>query len=231
MSSSKAMLGVLAFLVLLFGSANLARADVVTIAANDTGWYGSNGFHDAANKNYIVGHCASCGGLDYHNYLTFNLSGVSGTVTGATIQIFNPVTAGAPGTYTLFDVSTPAGILMASNSGAIGIAIFNDLGSGSAYGSINVSTADSGTVITINLNAAAVAALNSTGGGTFAVGGFFTSPSAPSDSFVFGGSGTDQRNRLILAVDGATVPEPMTILLLGTGLAGLAGTVRRRRKK
>ncbi len=220
MSFHKATVVSLTFLVLSFGSAMVARATPVTIVAADTGWYQEDGHHSFTN--YI----ASTGGLAQNNYFTFSLSGVSGTITGATISIFNPVNGffGSPGMYTLYDVVTPPSILIANNSAAVGITIYNDLGSGTVFGSTNVSSADNGTVITISLNAAAIAALNATNGGVFAIGGAF---SAPSGSVVFGFTGFDARNQLALQV--SDVPEPSTLVLFCTGLVGLASRLRKRK--
>jgi hypothetical protein len=88
---------------------------------------------------------------------------------------------------------------MASNSGRVDI--FNDLDSGIFYGSAVVTSADQGTQILITLDAAGLASLNASAGGTWAVGG---------------------------SIYGAQSPEPGTLLMFGSGALGLAGLLRRK---
>ncbi len=177
-----------------------------------TGWYDHSGFHDASNPDYIVGLCGSsdsCNGGDdvFNNFFVFNVP--SGTYTSATISAYLP----NPGnglsafycnctslTYQLWDVSTPAGQVMASNNGRIDI--YNDLGSGILFGNVVVTAADQGTQILINLNAAGVASVNAAAGNLWVVGG---------------------------SIFGAATPEPGSILMLISGLSASVGVLRRRK--
>ncbi|MGH7397885.1 MAG: PEP-CTERM sorting domain-containing protein, partial [Candidatus Rokuibacteriota bacterium] len=103
-------------------------------------------------------------------------------------------------TYRLFHVSTPAAEV---GNVSFSAAIFDDLGSGTSFGSVVIAPSDNGATIHIPLNGAGVTALNLAGGGELAVGG---------------------------AVDLNPVPEPTTLLLVGIGAAGvgLARWVKRR---
>jgi hypothetical protein len=176
-----------------------------------TGWYDITGLHSASNPDYIVGLCGSSdscnGGNDVLNdFFTFHVA--PGTYTSATISAYLPNPGSGMSafycncsslTYQLWDVSTPIGILQASNSGQTGI--FNDLESGTFFGSVVVTSADQGTQILVNLNAAGLASLNAAAGGDWAVGG---------------------------SIYGAQSPEPGTLILLGSGILGLAGVLRRK---
>jgi hypothetical protein len=178
-----------------------------------TGWYDIAGYHDATNPDYLAGLCGSSdscnGGNDVmNNFFTFNVP--AGTYTSATISAFLPNPGSGMSafycnctslTYQLFDVSTPISLLMASNSGQTGI--FNDLESGTFFGSVAVTAADQGTQILVTLNAAGLASLNAAAGGDWAVGGSIYGAQTPT-------------------------PEPGMLIMFGSGTLGLAGILRRK---
>ena len=77
-----------------------------------------------------------------NNYFAFDLSGVSGAVTGAKLTIFGGngffifnSTTPATVTYSIYNVTTNIGALTGHTAGA---AAFTDLGSGSVYGSTSI---------------------------------------------------------------------------------------------
>lgn len=206
-----------------------ARADTFTLINTDSGRYDDRGFHDSTNKNYLAGSVTDNNNTrSYRNFFVFDLSGVSGSITSARLQLFTNIVSGS-GSYSVFDVTTPVSGLTAFQTGRADI--FADLGSGVGYGSTTITRSDLGSLITVDLNAEAIAALQSSAGRTFVLGGFFD---APQGTFAFSGTSLDSpdlHNQLILQTQpNAAVPEPATLLLLVTGLGAVGATVRQRRK-
>lgn len=202
-------------------------ASAATIDATDSGWYNATGTHVAQNDNYIVG--AGNGNL-YRNFFVFDLTGVTDLVISASLHLYNPdnalpalkgyISPDATETYALYDVSTPVGTVQASNVGAAGQAVYNDLGSGLEFGQVTVSAADNGSIVSIALNADGLVALNAARGGLFALGGALTTLGGAETEYVFGYSvaigNLDVRQ---LVMETSAVPEPGVLLLLGPALA------------
>ncbi len=199
----------------------------IELFAQDTGWYDAAGFHNPSNVNYVVGDAL---GTNFHNFSVFDLSSITAPIVSARLLLFNgaspPNTADgyiSPDpfeTYAFFDVTTDIGVL---TGGTGGVGAYDDLGGGTFYGSYDVSSADNGAFVIVDLNSDAIAALNSAGG-KFAFGGAITTISHPLDvqesAFWFSHESPDVR--LIV-----TIPAPGTIALLAT--FGL-GAIRRRRR-
>ena len=202
----------------LLGSISPVHAQVVS--SSDTGWYDSDGFHDSGNKNYISGQNT------YNDYFVFDLINVNAPISSATFSAVNPINgfSGSNDTFTLHKVSTSISTLEASHSAAVNI--HDELGSGTVFGSVAVSSADNGTNVTVQLDHAAINYINANLGSSIAFGGTVGSTS----DYVFGFTNTNATNQGTLTLTPAATPEPGSIaMLVGMGLSGAGFLIRRRK--
>ena len=184
------------------------------LTASSRGWVddGGNNNGGSAGANFIAGRCGSsdaCSGSDnfYNNYFVFNLANFTGgTITSAVLQL----SQGSQGyisptpslTYTLWDSSVAASAMPTTSS----LAFYNDLSSGTSFGSVVVTAATNNSVVSFGLNAAGVSALNAAGRGLFG----------------FGGTVNASAN---------AVPESSTWLMMIAGFGIVGASLRYRRRK
>jgi hypothetical protein len=172
----------------------------------------------------------------YHNaFFVFDLKSINSDIYSAKLEIeLKSYESRDPSeSFVVYDVTTPIDELIAGGRhlwNPIGL----DLESGTEYGSGAVKQSDVGSIVSIKLSASAIFDLNSSLGGLFAVGAHCITAGNPQpglfniDYINFGEQG-DGVHRLILGT--TPVPEPATMLLLGTGLIGLAGWGKKRYRK
>lgn len=184
-----------------------------SISAYDTGWFFQSGYHDAGNDNYIVGECNSCARTGYYNnFFLFDLAGVTGTITGATLTAYNPdYVSGVLSTWSTWDISSALSNVSSSwgDNSATGLSIFNDLQSGTLFGSRQVTNVVDGTPVSITLNANAIASLNAASG-SWGIGGTLR------EGYV---------------IPGQAVPEPGTWAMMIGGFAAIGFAARRRKTR
>lgn len=219
MRSHRAILGMLLTAALPTLSTGHATAKTVVLDALDSGWYEADGSHFVAVENYFTGFSTSQG-QEVRSFIMFDLSGVSETVLGARLLLENSNPAGylSPDPsemLTIFDVTSS---LVALRQGTGGTAAFDDLGSGTVFGTRGVSSADNGGTVDIDLGPPAVAALDGAGG-LFAFGGTLTTLSGQTavDEVVFRFSSAGFARQLELTL----TPVPLALPLLGMALGGL----------
>lgn len=160
----------------------------------DSGWYAGNGTHSSSNTNYIVGY-----ENNYRAFFGFDVTGLQGRVQSASLQLFTYDVSSPQGSETiqLFDVTTAASTVFAGGTNA---AVWNDLGSGTLYGSATVSGSQDNTLINVSLNSNAVSAINASGQ-YFLIGVSNATQNANSaGEYLFGFSGFTSSNALQLTV-------------------------------
>jgi hypothetical protein len=205
--------------------ARIAGAATITITNSDSGWYDNTGFHDPSEINYIAGQFFDS---HWHDFFVFDLAAAVGqTITSAQLQLYTH-TISSTGTYTNYDVTTPIALL---TGGGGGLGAYADLGGGASFGSINLMPGQSDSLVLINLNAAAIAAIQANVGGLFAIGGDYLGDGG-SEDFAFGFSGfnpTNTQNQLILQT--TSVPDGGLTMSLLSGTLMALGMLRRKLKR
>lgn len=227
-------------LLVAFGLAAITAAPIASaqlLTAVDQGNYDQFGFSDPEFTGYVAGIFET--NPEFRNFFIFDRSLVRGPITSATLEIFNPapspdfdlagyVSRSLTETYSLYDVTTELSGLIGGTTDA-----FEDLGTGLLYGSSTVSAANNGQWISITLNAAFLAAINS-GTDHIAIGGALTTLDDPDGlELIFADSGSAPLARLTLIPSGShpiqPIPEPSTYGLMGAALLLVGATVRKRR--
>ena len=166
---------------------NSVNAATITLNAVNSGSYVEYGTTNGTTSNIFSG---INGAYHYNNWLGFDLSSVSGTITSASLEVASNSYNNSGQTFTWYEVSTPYANLGTTN----GISIYNDLASGTVFAS---GTHTAGIINSFNLNTDALASLNSTSS-FWAIGGH-----NPEDNWAFGftgGVGTGDHIQLHLEV-------------------------------
>lgn len=193
-------------LALIVPATSSVTAQDLVLEAVDSGNYDWEGDHSSSNTYYPAGDTAASGYNELRNFFIFDLSAVTGPVLGATLELYNPSNPPDAGngynspdsfeTYSLWEVVTDVSTLTAGGSGLTGI--FDDLGGGTAFGTIDMTEADNGTIVSISLNHNAENAIVAAAGGLWAVGGAVMTLDGTPLQVVFGTANGSMSRRLLL---------------------------------
>jgi hypothetical protein len=209
-----------------------AGAVTITLDTVDRGVYYSTGEHYSTDLVYFVGDGGSFGNI--RSFFVFDLSALNpgDVINGARLHLFNSAAGYGSSDpfeiFSIYDVTTPITDLTADS--LTDTPIFDDLGTGTTYRGLLITTADAGAFVDVPLNPLGIADLTAGIGSLFAFGGALDSISGGEVLFFGGGQGQPMSNtQLILDVTPFVVPLPPALWLLGGSLGTLIATCRRRR--
>lgn len=214
-----------------------ATASTLTITAIASGFCSdSNGsFCTGPNTNYIAGSFPmGAPTKEYRDFFVFDLAAVQGKIIDARLDIWKPSFDMSPNltdVFAVFDVTTDVSTLISVPPGSLGhFDIFSDLGTGTVYGSTTYIPSESNVIVSLNLNTSAVSAMNSVGGGLFAVGGAVQNVVSGDFQYIFGDTRGPADVKLTLTTT-ADVPEPRSSALVAAGCLMMIGLKSRCRPK
>lgn len=192
-----------------------AQATTTTINATGEGWCSQNNGCNNTSVNHISNTIAGNfgGGGDFHNWFAFNIG--SGTISSATLSIWNAGSNQSSENSAVYDLHAASGISLAG------------LINGVSFGSISAGAADTGVshYVNINLNEDGINFLNGNQGNNVVFGGGVTQGNSVVRFFGYtGGTPVAQLTTV------SAVPEPETYGMLLAGL-GLMGFITRRKSK
>jgi hypothetical protein len=221
------LLQILGSIFLLFTLPGAALAEIITLTPTDMGnymIYGDvfTGHHDPSNDAITLFNDGSGDSDPTHgmrHWFLFDLSEIEGAIysvsltleTGEIFFLDGSLRAALTPdelTYTMYGVDTPTSILTAGGDGLS--SVFDDLGSGDAFGTRTYTREDNGAVVDIAMNGAGVAAVQAAVGGYFALGGAVASDSEGRDRYLTYAEGGIRQ----LSIE---VPEPAGLALFGIG--------------
>ena len=222
---AKALLSMAAFALFTLVAAHTAQADPIA----HVGPTGQTTFNQVAPNTHTNAFGSADNSPNYQSSLT--VAGVSFTGGGNyMVNVIEGTNVGAPGNYVLTsNTNTPnpqgPNIIITPPSNTFAFA-FDIKSSNSALGTLGTGAYQ----IFVNGSAAPLATVNPTYSSFSFVG--FTSDVPITSITIAGLSGGDPvlDNIRLDAAAPAEVPEPATLVLLGTGLAGAAGAARKRRR-
>jgi hypothetical protein len=173
--------------------------------ADNQGWWSATLSGLDTRGNYATGRDSMVG--EARSFFTFDLSTLDltgRTITSAALQVQSGITLGDPiETVHFFDVSTDAATL--NDNSTSSAAIFEDLGTGTSYGSADLPAGSPGGtesgLLWMPLNAAAIADITSATGGYFSVGAAILDFSDEPRQNAFGFTSNEGIQQLVVCFD------------------------------
>ena len=182
-----------------FGNHLLLNGGAADLPNLDSGWFRNDGKHFAGNQNYETGYCEGCGGdFYYHSYFSFNQLPTAFEYTSATFTVNSYTIKDYAGTLLLYGTDLDPYDVNSSHDWD-DVGKYNALVSGSLLGSISLTPDDSDRYVTVDFTPDGIDWLKAHVGAAVVIG-----------------------------ADWAPVPEPSTLVLIGSGALGLASVVRRK---